>query len=56
MDIEALDFLRDDRGRWLGIKLPAGWYQNSRGELFKYDGVVWDKVPSEKLENLEHLG
>ena len=56
MDIELPEFLRDDKGRWLGVNLSPGWYQNASGELFKYDGVVWDKVPSERLESLEYLG
>ena len=34
----------------------AGWYQNSDGKLFHYDGVVWDEVPNEKQEDLEFLG
>jgi hypothetical protein len=34
----------------------AGWYQNSDGKLFHYDGVVWDEVPSEKQGDLEFLG
>jgi hypothetical protein len=45
---------RDSKGRF--IEVVAGWYQNSSGDLFHYDGVVWDKVPSERLESLEYLG
>lgn len=33
-----------------------GWYQNSAGDLYHYDGVVWDNVPQEKTEDLEFLG
>ena len=49
-----LEFLRDDKGRFTDI--VNGWYQNSRGELYHYDGVVWDNVPSEKVSDLEFLG
>lgn len=45
---------RDSKGRWVEIK--PGWYQNSAGDLFHYDGVVWDNVPQEKTEELEFLG
>lgn len=37
-----------------GVKV--GWYQNSDGGLFHYDGVVWDVVPDEKISRLEYLG
>ena len=52
------DFLRDDKGRWVKEVEAAvkGWYQNSAGDLFHYDGVVWDSVPQEKTEDLEFLG
>jgi len=34
-----------------------GWYQNLRGELFHYNGDVWDRgVPAERDEELEFLG
>lgn len=33
-----------------------GWYQNSRGTLFHYDGILWDRVPEEKIWELEFLG
>lgn len=36
--------------------LFSGWYQNGNGQLFYYDGVVWDVVPSERIEKLEYLG
>ena len=34
----------------------AGWYQNPKGELFHFDGVVWDVVPEERTAELEYLG
>ncbi len=34
----------------------AGWYQNSKGELFHYDGTIWDNVPEERIASLEYLG
>lgn len=34
----------------------SGWYQNRSGKLFHYDGVVWDEVPNERMEELEFLG
>ena len=36
--------------------MSSGWYQNSSGELYHYDGVVWDNVPSVKIDDLEFLG
>ena len=53
-EYENLNFLRDDKGRFTDI--VNGWYQNSRGDLFHYDGIVWDNVPSERVSNLEFLG
>jgi hypothetical protein len=37
-----------------GVKV--GWYQDSKGKLFHYDGVVWDIVPDAKVQELEYLG
>ncbi len=51
-----LEFLRDDKGRWTQIDLKAGWYQDGQGNLYQYDGVIWDEVPKEKIEKLEYLG
>lgn len=52
------EFMRDSKEKF--IETPstanAGWYQNSRGELFHYDGTIWDKVPEERLQQLEYLG
>lgn len=52
------DFLRDDAtitGRAEEL-VEKGWYQNSRGDLYYYDGIVWDNIPSEKIMELEFLG
>jgi hypothetical protein len=53
---ESLSFLRDEKGRWAAEVPEAGWYQNKDGQLYHYDGVVWDDVPSERIEKLEYLG
>ncbi len=55
---ENLEFLRDDKGRWHQVMktVSPGWYQNSNGDLYHYDGVVWDEVPKEQPEKLEYLG
>lgn len=52
------DFMRDNKGKFRETPLPAntGWYQNSKGELFHYDGTIWDNVPEERLQALEYLG
>ena len=56
--IELPEFLkdveRDSKGRF--IDTVMGWYQNSHGDLFHYDGTVWDSVPTEKINDLEFLG
>jgi hypothetical protein len=33
----------------------AGWYQSASGELYHYDGIIWDEVPARGLK-LEFLG
>lgn len=33
-----------------------GWYQDVDGNLYKYDGVVWDVVPRKEAGELEFLG
>lgn len=38
------------------FKDAPGWYQDADGNLYKYDGVVWDVVPDGKVEDLEFLG
>ena len=55
---ELPQFLKDDAtvtGKAIEL-MSSGWYQNSIGDLYHYDGVVWDNVPAEKIENLEFLG
>lgn len=57
MNVKLPEFLtRDDIGRFIPEKIAVGWYQNSRGDLYHYDGVVWDNVPNEKVSDLEFLG
>jgi len=51
---ELYKFARDQEGRF--VTLESGWYQSPRGDLFKYDGVVWDNVPDCALNSLEYLG
>ena len=53
--LDTIEFLRDPRENRFA-DLVKGWYQNSAGDLFHYDGVIWDKVPSEKVQELEFLG
>lgn len=36
--------------------MEEGWYQDSKGSLYHYDGVVWDEVPSSNITRLEYLG
>lgn len=33
-----------------------GWYQDSEGGLYHFDGQVWDVVPEEMTKRLEYLG
>ena len=33
----------------------AGWYQSGSGDLYHYDGIIWDEVPARGLK-LEFLG
>lgn len=57
MKVNLPDFLtRDDHGRFIPKEVAVGWYQNSNGDLFHYDGVIWDNVPNERAEDLEYLG
>lgn len=57
-NIELPEFLkdvpRDSNGKF--IETVVGWYQNSKGDLFHYDGTIWDEVPDEKISSLEFLG
>jgi len=34
----------------------TGWYQDSEGNLYHFDGSVWDVVPEEMTKRLEYLG
>jgi hypothetical protein len=50
---------RDEKGRWIEVEhvdVVEGWYQSLTGQLYHYDGVVWDVVPTEKVGELEYLG
>ncbi len=38
------------------VDYKAGWYQDRDGNLYQYDGVVWDVVPETASGNLEYLG
>ena len=49
-----LDKLQAFSSRYVDYK--AGWYQDLEGNLYKYDGVIWDVVPSKQLPELEFLG
>jgi hypothetical protein len=58
-DSDLPEFLRDNKdtmSRMKEIEVVVGWYQNSKGDLFHYDGTIWDSVPSDKLQDLEFLG
>lgn len=51
------EFLKEDeRTVKEAKKHMKGWYQNSKGDLFHYDGIVWDDVPGESIKDLEFLG
>jgi uncharacterized protein YuzE len=57
---------RDYAGRFVPSRMSTssvivdsvriGWYQDSKGKLYKYDGIVWDEVPIEKTSSLDYLG
>jgi hypothetical protein len=34
----------------------VGWHQDSSGNLYHYDGVIWDVVPEMRVNQLEYLG
>jgi hypothetical protein len=36
--------------------VEVGWYQDGKGSLHHYDGVVWDSVPNGQIGELEFLG
>lgn len=51
-------YVNNDRERFSSSAdgTNAGWYQNSKGDLFHYDGTIWDNVPEERIQQLEYLG
>jgi len=55
-DLERLSIRRDTVGRWTEAVPEAGWYQDKNGNLYQYDGVVWDEVPKDRVSDLEYLG
>jgi hypothetical protein len=55
-DLERLSIRRDTVGRWTEAVPEAGWYQDKNGNLYQYDGVVWDEVPKDRVSELEFLG
>lgn len=38
------------------VDYKSGWYQDIDGNLYQYDGVVWDVVPGREVGKLEFLG
>ena len=34
----------------------VGWYQDADGELYHFNGLVWDVVPESFMKRLEYLG
>jgi hypothetical protein len=55
-NLERLSIRRDTVGRWTEAVPEAGWYQDKNGNLYQYDGVVWDEVPKDRVSDLEFLG
>lgn len=54
---EELDFIKEPKLKYRQPEvLTVGWYQNNIGDLFHYDGLVWDIVPTERESELEYLG
>ena len=61
---------RDTLGRFIGetkeqianqiysfsTGMKRGWYQDPKGFLYHYDGIIWDAVPEAPLLTLEYLG
>jgi len=54
--LERLKVRRDSVGRWTEDVPETGWYQDKSGNLYKYDGVIWDEVPKDRISELEYLG
>lgn len=38
------------------VDYKTGWYQDLDGNLYKYDGIIWDVVPGRETGELEFLG
>jgi hypothetical protein len=38
------------------VGMKEGWYQDSKGSLYRYDGIIWDAIPEAPLTTLEYLG
>ena len=51
--LEKLGFMRHEENK---EPVRSGWYQDSVGGLFHYDGLVWDIVPRHRVQDLEFLG
>lgn len=47
---------RPKAGRFPHVEYQTGWYQDLDGNLYKYDGIVWDVVPETRTGRLEFLG
>jgi len=55
-NLDKLSIRRDTVGRWTEDVPETGWYQDKSGNLYQYDGVVWDEVPKDRVSDLEYLG
>ena len=52
---------RDSIGKFMQSSVTVegarvGWYQDTAGALYHYDGVIWDVVPAAEISRLEYLG
>lgn len=56
LELEAMPEFKPGPKKPEYVEYEAGWYQDLKGNLYKYDGVVWDVVPENKPEELEFLG
>ena len=58
-NIELPDFLNELDTPPDEISTPSktnpGWYQDKNGNLYSYDGVIWDEVPPMPIKDLEYL-
>jgi hypothetical protein len=55
-NLDKLSIRRDTVGRWTEDVPETGWYQDKSGNLYQYDGVIWDEVPKDRVSDLEFLG